>query len=77
MLSSRCSAALPTCWICQRPVDRFIKTYDHLQGGFVFTVHCHGDVASVFLPDYLVVEIENLEDIKLDGWCFRPVGLLR
>lgn len=42
---------LPTCAVCQRPVEHIERNYDPMRREFVFVVRCHGATEDTAIDD--------------------------
>ena len=45
---------VPTCAICNKPVERVESMYDIAWGGKRFRVYCHGEMEEAMLDDVLI-----------------------
>ena len=49
---------VPTCAICNKPVDKVESMYLPNYFGKVFRVHCHGKTEEQILYDYLLLGVD-------------------
>ena len=45
---------VPTCAVCNKPVERVESMYDIAWGGKRFRVYCHGEMEEAMLDDVLI-----------------------
>lgn len=68
------TAAVPRCFVCQKPVDAFMRVATYTQDDMVeFTALCHGKRDCVRVPRaYFLAHELSIEY----GEAFKPAGLL-
>ena len=52
---------VPTCAVCNKPVERVESMYDIAYGGKRFRVYCHGDMEEGFLDDVLIEDCASVQ----------------
>jgi len=52
---------VPTCAVCNKPVERVESMYDIAYGGKRFRVYCHGDMEEGFLDDVLIEDSASVK----------------
>jgi hypothetical protein len=51
---------VPTCAVCNKPVEKVESMYDIAYGGKRFRVYCHGDMEEGFLDDVLIEDSNSV-----------------
>lgn len=51
---------VPTCAICNKPVERMESMYNPMSCAKMFAVYCHGDKEVVALPDVYIMDCDSI-----------------
>ena len=51
---------VPTCAVCNKPVERVESMYDIAYGGKRFRVYCHGDMEEAMLDDTTIEDANSV-----------------
>jgi hypothetical protein len=51
---------VPTCAVCNKPVERVESMYDIAYGGKRFRVYCHGDMEEAMLDDTAIEDANSV-----------------
>jgi hypothetical protein len=52
---------VPTCAVCNKPVEKVESMYDIAYGGKRFRVYCHGDMEEAMLDDVLIEDCASVQ----------------
>ena len=52
---------VPTCAVCNKPVEKVESMYDTAYGGKRFRVYCHGDMEEAMLDDVLIEDCASVQ----------------
>ena len=52
---------VPTCAVCNKPVERVESMYDIAYGGKRFRVYCHGATEEAFLDDVWIEDCASVQ----------------
>jgi hypothetical protein len=52
---------VPTCAVCNKPVDKIESMYDIAYGAKRFRVYCHGDVEEAMLDDVIIEDCDSVQ----------------
>ena len=52
---------VPTCAVCNKPVERVESMYDIAYGAKRFRVYCHGEMEEAMLDDVLIEDCASVQ----------------
>jgi hypothetical protein len=52
---------VPTCAVCNKPVEKVESMYDISYGAKRFRVYCHGDMEEAMLDDVLIEDCASVQ----------------
>ena len=52
---------VPTCAVCNKPVEKVESMYDIAYGAKRFRVYCHGDMEGAMLDDVLIEDCASVQ----------------